>query len=556
VWTSSQTIGNAGIASQSYTFIVNGTLNIDATDKITFAGTANSVTFTLNGTLSIDETADETFLTSDVNFAYFIFSADSKLISNNYRGIFLTGRTNLIFEDDVDFRFLFDPEADFEFINTSVATDLYGLNDTVGTLTIAATGLITRVRTGTVLVVTEELIISSGTLYFANLNLRLASTASFNHSAGTLEFTSGDFYIDGLYTHSSGTFTHTACEVLISSTGTIHLNSGVFNMQSRTMTVAGTITRTAGSIYFNPTFGDLIFTNTTQITIPQNAFLNYPDDILLNGAGGVVLGGNTRPAATDTVNDVTLTLGNLTLTSGITAITRIIGSGGNIIGNQTASLVFTGTITSTLYMDQTTPGISNALGTLALNGSASNITLGTNLYIQTTLTLNSRILALGAFTLTKNGNFSKGTETINLNTGVFEVLGSYTHINSGTLSFFPTGTLSVGSLVLPSGNLNISSGTLQIGGTVSRTTGTVFASNGTVEFVNASSVNIPSNTFIRYPLICIINGAGGVVFNGNTRTATDSFPNLTLTQGSLSRSQSEQLCSGNCLEGLGMNSQT
>ncbi len=74
-WNTSRLIGNSGSGAQSFTFILNGSLTITNNDVITFDGSSNVITWTTNGTLTVDEEGgDETFKTSNVDYAYFIFA--------------------------------------------------------------------------------------------------------------------------------------------------------------------------------------------------------------------------------------------------------------------------------------------------------------------------------------------------------------------------------------------------------------------------------------------------------------------------------------------------
>ena len=368
-----------------------------------------------------------------------------------------------------------------------------------------------------------------------NLNARtlnlgsftLTKTGTLTNGTGTLQLSTGTLSVSGAYTHvSTGTVTFGSGTLSVAS---LVLTSGNLNVSTGILSIAGAVSRTSGQIHAPS--GTVRFTNTSAVTLPSNTFITYPANFTLNGSGGVTLGSNSRIAATDSLGALTMTSGNLTLTSGTTAIGSISGSGGTIVGNATATLVFYGATTNTLLMSQTSPGTTNTMNALTLNGTA-NLTLGSNLNVNTTITLNSRTLNLGSFTLTKTGTFTNGTATVQLSTGTLSISGEYTHVNTGTLTF-GSGNLTVGSLALTSGNMNVSTGILSIAVAVSRTSGQIHAPSGTVRFTNASAVTLPSNTFVTYPANFTLNGAGGVILGGKTGTLKDSLGNLTFTSGNL-----------------------
>jgi hypothetical protein len=395
IWNIIDTIGNSGASAQSYTFIINGTLDVNNNDRIVFDGASNIVTFTINGTLVVDENNGNTFETHDINYVQFVFSEGSFLSSNNRYGI--TGSATSIFPNNAEVLLYFDDRVNYEFRNTGGNSTLNGLQDSVGKLTINTTG-----RTCTLtenLIVQDSLIIEGGTLVCAAFTLTIGINAYCNHSIGSITFTSGTFNINGMYVHSSGIFSMTGnAKVVIGSVGTLHLNSGVFNMLERTLTVQGNITRTAGYLYFTPGSGTALFTNTLSLSIPVNTFLTYPNNFRLNGSGGVVLNGKTA-CLCDSLNTVTFTLGNLTIISDTTYIRSINSTGGRIVGNTSATINFYGTSSFTLRLSQNVSGVTNALKNLIIS-SSNQVNLQARLRLVPNGTL--QIATGGLFTT--NGN--------------------------------------------------------------------------------------------------------------------------------------------------------
>jgi hypothetical protein len=433
VWSFIDTIGNSGSGAQSYTFIINGSLEIDNNDKIVFNGSANIVTFTVNGTLIIDENNGSTFETSDIDYAQFIFSSFSTLISNNRIGIFGTGFSNCVFEDDAEFRLYFANNVNYEFYNPNANTSLRGLQDTVNNLTINTVG-----RTSTLqdnILVNGTLTITNGSIFaVATRTLTIGTSGTFNHSTGSITFSTGIFNINGTYTHSSGTFTMTgAASVNVGSTGTLHLNTGVLDMLGRTLTVAGNITRSSGYLHFSAGLGQITFTNTVAKTLPANLFLRYPANFRLNGAG-ITLSGKSG-VLKDSIGAVVFTSGNLTITTDTTCISSITGTGGRIIGNTSATIIFYGTVSFNLRFDQGTPGVTNAIKNVILRGT-SQVNLSARLRIAP-----GGVLELGTgTTFTTNGNLAIVSNASG-NGRIGTVLGGFTSSSGDSLQLYiPGGT--------------------------------------------------------------------------------------------------------------------
>lgn len=431
IWNIIDTIGNSGTGAQSYTFIINGTLDVNNNDKIVFDGSANIVTFTINGTFVVDENFGSNFETHDIDYAQFIFNSESLLSSNNRNGI--SGATDCIFQNTPEIILYFDDNVNYIFRNTGGNTTLRGLQDSVGTLTINTTGRTTNLESN--LLIQDSLILLDGTFACKTFALTIGVNAYCNHSAGSITFTTGSLNINGMYSHSSGGFSMTgAASVNVGSVGTLHLNSGVFNMLARTLTCEGTITRSAGFLYFTPGSGTAIFTNSTSKSIPVNTFLTYPNNFRLNGSGGIVLGGKTGTLC-DSLSTITFTNGNLTITTDTTYFTGISGTGGRIVGNPNATLVAYGSNSFNFRLDQSVLGSTNALKNVILKGT-SQLDLKARLRIRPT-----GIIQIGTGTsFISNGNLVLEADATG-HASVGRVYGTFTSSAGDSLILFiPGGT--------------------------------------------------------------------------------------------------------------------
>lgn len=110
---------------------------------------------------------------------------------------------------------------------------------------------------------------------------------------------------------------------------------------------------------------------------------------------------------------------NMQLLSGISGTGYVSGGGTSAIQFQSATVAF-----GTLYMDQTTPGTTNALQSMTLNlsGASALVTLGSSVYITSALTLTAGTCQIGAGAslelasagLTATSGFLAGTSTSDL----------------------------------------------------------------------------------------------------------------------------------------------
>lgn len=224
-------------------------------------------------------------------------------------------------------------------------------------------------------------------------NLTLSNTSGVNTANGAISV--------------SGTLTTTAGGTLAMGTNVLTLSSG------STLTNNGTISTTAttGWVTDNRTSNQYIYNGTVSFggastTIPatNRQFTN----LTINAA--TTLSDSIRVIGTLTIaNGIKLNLAGKKLTVNAFAST------GQITGSNAAQILYTGTINSTIYMDQATPGTTNTLKSLTMYGTASLLTLGNilELYGGTNGSLGELILGTSSSSvLTSNTSFGTGAAPV------------------------------------------------------------------------------------------------------------------------------------------------
>ena len=223
--------------------------------------------------------------------------------------------------------------------------------------------------------------------------------------------------------------------------GTLTLTGGAFSLGANTLTLNGVITTTAGTVTGGSSSNIIIGGSGAGTTLPPVVLNN----LTLNRANGISLGGDVSIAGTLNLTNGTLTLGANALTIQGNSPTRT--SGNIAAGNAGATLVFTNAAAISLPASIFTGNINN----LTINGTGgiiagSDFTLNGVLNLQSanpSATMGS--LAMGSYTLTMGANAST--------TGVGDVTGivkrtsfvpgvTYTFGNKySTMIFQNTGTL-------------------------------------------------------------------------------------------------------------------
>ncbi len=359
---------------------------------------------------------------------------------------------------------------------------------------------------------------AGGTLSVANgATLRIAGSGTFpaNFSTHTIGATSTIEY--------SGT---SAQNIAVLNSGQKYGNLNIYNSFK---TLSGSIT-VAGTLSFAGTPDKLIIGSNTltlegtisgSLTGSRNFSGSATSNLVLKGTSNRTLFFDaTTPGTTNVLNNLTLnhstntsTLGNdlivnntLTFTSGklsIAARTLTLKGGivntvtGSVVGGANSKLIFNGSSSPTLSMDQTTPGTTNNLSTLQINSSGQVITMGNDLVMSSTLTFTTGKLAINGNTLTL-----KGLVTNTVTGGIRAGSTSNLILNgavSPSLSFDQTtpGTTNVikNVTVNSSGQTITLTNGLRLVGTHTPTTG-VFASGGnyTIASTAAATANVAAGT--------------------------------------------------------------
>jgi hypothetical protein len=275
---------------------------------------------------------------------------------------------------------------------------------------------------------------------------------------------------------------------LVVGSNTLTLEGGISNS-----TTARSITGSSNS--------NLIITGAVDRTIffdaTTSGTTNSFNNITLNHSGNITTLGN----------DVTVN-NNLTITAGKLSIaTRTLTIKGNLVntvaegirGSSSSKLVFNGSTSPTLSMDQTTNGTTNMLSTLQINSSGQIVTLDNNLHMNSTLTFTAGKLFINGKTLTLRGLVTntttgglRGSSTSNL-----VINGTV----SPTLSFDQTtegSTNVLNNLTINSNNQTVTlANALRLLGTHTPTAG-VLASAGNLTLASTASntANIASGNTI------------------------------------------------------------
>ncbi|MFM1763244.1 MAG: hypothetical protein RLZZ512_1034 [Bacteroidota bacterium] len=231
---------------------------------------------------------------------------------------------------------------------------------------------------------------------FSSLTIEASSTTSYN--AQSAISVSGVLTIptNATLNMAANTLTLSATGTTLTNGGTISTTAAIPFADSRSSkSYGGTVTLASlnggQTISGGFTFNNLTLSNTTLT--------------------------NTLAASAAVTVNGTLTITNanmyLNLNGGTLTVNAFAGSGA-LTGSAASSVVYTGGTNSTMLMNTTTPGTTNALGNLTLN-SNTNLTLGTALSISTALTTtaggtlalaNNRLTLSAGSTLTNAGTIS------------------------------------------------------------------------------------------------------------------------------------------------------
>lgn len=153
---------------------------------------------------------------------------------------------------------------------------------------------------------------------------------------------------------------------------------------------------TSSNLVLNGNFNrTLFFENTTPGTTNalNNITLNHNGNVTTLGSDLVVNGAATFTAGKLSISSRTLTIkGSLVNTVS-----------GGLRGGSSSNLIFNGSVSPTLSMDQTTAGTTNVLNNLTINSNGQVITMGNDLQVNGTTTFTDGKLAINGNTLTIRG---------------------------------------------------------------------------------------------------------------------------------------------------------
>ena len=336
---SSLTLGKGASSSISEVILSTGTLTISGQTDAAGTGNGDKITFTGNGTFSTGSLTNiSTFTSSTGTFKY--TGATCTVLGVAYNNLELIGSGTYVMSSSATYGGTLTLGGTVT--TTSVAAmSLGGLVVNSGaTLTIAAGNNISVSGTTSVTGTLKFNAVSSATANFTGavtinsggiLEIGGASSPSFTFSAGltyatgsTLKYTKGSANVTSTSNEWTTTsvpynvnivMTTSAYTVTLSNnarvSGVLTLTGGTLLVGSNTLTLSGSSpVVTSGDI--SVVSGTIVFTNTSQITLPTAFFKSATNvqNFTMNGTGGVILQQAITIAGT-----LTLTSGVLTTTS-------------------------------------------------------------------------------------------------------------------------------------------------------------------------------------------------------------------------------------------------
>jgi len=385
-------------------------------------------------------------------------------------------------------------------------------------------------------------------------------TANRTSAGGTLTVENGaTLRISGSGTIPANFTTHsTGATSTIEYNGTSSQNIAVLNSSQKyghlnvynsIKTLSGSIVVT-GTLAFSGTPCRLAIGNNTltlegaiagSLTGSRNFTGSANSNLAITGAFNRILFFDaTTGGTTNVLNNLTInhngnisTLGNdlvvnsnLTFTAGKLAIAaRTLTVKGTLVntvtsalrGGATSNLVFNGSVSPTLSMDQTTAGTTNALSTLQINSSGQVVTMNNDLQINGTTAFAAGKLAINGNTLTIkglvtntapggiragstsnlviNGTVSPGLSFDQSTPGITNIIRNFT-INSNGQTVTLLNTLRLVGTHIPTGGVLASGGNYTVASTASATAN-IASGNGAGGYITGDVIverYIPQNT--------------------------------------------------------------
>lgn len=204
----------------------------------------------------------------------------------------------------------------------------------------------------------------------------------------------------------------------VTVSGNLTFTSGKLSLGAFALTLGGTVTNTVAGGLKGEANSTIIVNSTVNPTLSFDQTSpggsNVLKNLTINSSGQVVnLSTNLIVNGTTTFTAGKLAIGANTLTlKG--PIVNTVNEG--LTGGLSSNLIANGSSNATLSLDQSVPGVSNALDSLTINVGAQTITLNKPIKINS-------VLAIASGTLADGGNQLTSTGIINLSTGTFK-LGS------------------------------------------------------------------------------------------------------------------------------------
>ena len=366
-----QSFSMSGANTSSTKLIIYGSLRLPEVTSISFSGASNSTPgYIVNvfGTIIFEELATGQIISPRTTSRMtFTLESGATVVSYNENGIYgisANGQESIRYRTSTgllgSLSVTFSTGSNFEFVGTCGTK---GMPASVNNIDISGGGITTLFSNVTV---NGTLTIANGDVFDLDASTLTIPTA-FAPTTGTISLNTGTLSVSGNFTHTSSTDIDFGSGNLI-VTGSLVMTSGTLKLGTGNLTCNSTVSRTTGRIY-GPS-GTMTFTNASAVTLPSNLFLTYPANMVLNGAGGITLGGKTS-SLTDSVGSVTFSNGNLTLTGDTTAFSGTTGSGGFIVSNSSATIKFYGSGSFTSRVSQTSPGTTNSVKNIILRGTCS-----------------------------------------------------------------------------------------------------------------------------------------------------------------------------------------
>jgi fibronectin-binding autotransporter adhesin len=575
------TLTNGSLAMGPNLLTINGTITSsttnalvgDGSSNITFASTGGNATLNLDqttpgttnrlGTLILDRTGNTLAMGTAVQTATALTLTNGKLaVGTNtltIDGAVTTTATNLITGSATsNISFGGSGNSTFHMDQTSAAAR------TVATLTMNRTGNVITMGgamiSGTTLTLTNgDLAIGPNLLTINGTITSSATNALVGDGSSNITFAStGGNATLNLDQTTPGT-TNRLGTLILDRTGNtltmgtdvqtataLTLTNGKLGIGSNLLTVDGAITHTATNLLVangasNITFSTAAVSPTLFLDQTTPGTTNGLGTLTLNRSGQTLTMGNNLQTATA----LTLTNGKLIMGSNTLTINGAVTTSGTnaLVANQSSNITFGGSGNSSFFLDQTTNGTSNRLGTLTIDRTSNTVTMGNAVQTATALTLTNGKLAIGANILTINGTLtSSGTNSLVANgsssditfgntgnatlfldqttSGTTNRLGTLTLNRTGNTITMGTSLQTATALTLTAGKLAMGSNTLTINGTLTNSATNSLVSNGSSTITIGGTGALGNNVFLDQTILGTSNRLTALTYNRASQTIT------------------------------------